>query len=54
VYFPATPIALAILLFGDVYYQENGKVKSLGLANRIIVRVSAVVILFSILSAFAE
>ena len=53
-YFLATPIALAILLFGDVYYLKNGKVKSFGLANKIIAGLIAVVILFRIFSTFAK
>ena len=53
-YFLATPIALAILLFGDVYYQKNGKVKSFGLANKIIAGVIAIGVLFKIFITFAK
>ena len=53
-YFTITPVALAILLFGDVYYERNGKVKSFGLANKIIAGVIAVVILFRIFIAFTK
>ncbi len=51
-YFLVTPVAIAILLFGDVYYQKKGKVKSFGLANRIVAGVIAAFILFRIVSAF--
>lgn len=44
-YFTISPIAIGILLLGDVYYQKNGKVQSFGLANRVVAGVIAVVIL---------
>jgi len=53
-YFLFTPVALAILLFGDVYYEKNGKVKSFGLANKIIAGVIAVVVLYRIFITFAK
>jgi hypothetical protein len=53
-YFLFTPVALAILLFGDVYYEKNGKVKSFGLANKIIAAVIAIVILVRIFIAFTK
>ena len=53
-YFTISPIAIGILLFGDVYYQKKGEVKSFGLANRIVAGVIAVFILFRILGAFTQ
>lgn len=41
-YIVFAPIALCILIFGDVYYQKKGKVKSFGLANRIVAGIIAV------------
>jgi Na+/glutamate symporter len=35
-YFVMPPVAIALLLFGDVYYQKKGEVKSFGIANRIV------------------
>lgn len=43
-YFTLTPIALGILLFGDVYYQSNGVVKSFGVLNRIAAMLVGVII----------
>ena len=48
IYFPLQPIAIAILLFGDVYYLKKGEVKSFGLANRIIAGLAAIAILCKI------
>ncbi len=52
-YFTISPIAIAILLFGDVYYPSKGQVKSFGLANRIVAGIIAVAILWRVLSASA-
>lgn len=35
-YFTVTPVALGLLLFGDIYYQKRGEVASFGMANRIV------------------
>ena len=29
-------VAIGILLFGDVYYEKKGEVKSFGIANRVV------------------
>jgi hypothetical protein len=31
-----TPIAIGLLLFGDVYYEKRGQLKSFGIVNRIV------------------
>lgn len=36
IYFSFIPIALGLLISGDIYYQRNGVVRSFGLANRIV------------------
>lgn len=53
-YFTISPIAIGTLLFGDVYYQKNGEVKSFGLANRIVAGFIAVFILVRIIGALAQ
>jgi hypothetical protein len=53
-YFLLTPVALTILLFGDVYYERNGKLKSFGLANKIIAGVLGLVYLVRILVEFTK
>lgn len=40
-YLTISPIAIGILLFGDVYYQKKGKVKSFGTANRVVAGIVA-------------
>lgn len=51
-YFIFSPIAIGILLSGDVYYPRRGKVQSFGVANRIVAGILAVLILFSVINAF--
>ena len=41
-WFLFAPIAIGILLTGDVYYRKRGQVRSFGLANRIVAGVIAV------------
>jgi len=53
-YFTISPVAIGILLFGDVYYQKNGEVKSFGVANRIVAGILALFILIRIIGAFAQ
>jgi hypothetical protein len=53
-YFTIQPVAIGILLFGDVYYQKKGEVKSFGIANRIVAGIIAVFILIRIIGAFAQ
>lgn len=51
-YFIISPIAIAILLFGDVYYQKGIEIKSFGLLNRIVAGVIAVAIMASAYTQF--
>lgn len=51
-YFTISPVAILILLFGDVYYERNGEVKSFGTANRVVAGAIAVFILYRITSIF--
>jgi len=37
------PIAVGILLTGDVYYQKKGEVRSFGMANRIVAMLFALI-----------
>lgn len=54
-YFTISPIALGILLFGDVYYQKKGEVKSFGLVNRIVAGIIPLfIILFGLIGALAH
>jgi hypothetical protein len=51
-YFLITPVALVILLSGDVYYENSkGQLKSFGWANRIVAGILAAMILAGILRA---
>ena len=43
--FTISPVAIGILLFGDIYYQKKGDVKSFGLLNRIVAGIIAIPIL---------
>ena len=43
--FTISPVAIGILLFGDIYYQKKGEVKSFGLLNRIVAGIIAIPIL---------
>jgi len=42
-WFLFAPVAIGVLLTGDVYYQNKGEVRSFGLANRIVAGVIAVI-----------
>ena len=53
-YITITPIAITILLLGDVYYKKRGKVKSFGIANRIVAGLIALVILWNIARLFTQ
>jgi hypothetical protein len=52
-YFLFSPIAVGILLFGDIYYEKKGVVKSFGLANRIVAGLIAVAFLYNVFKAFS-
>jgi len=52
-YFTLSPIAIGILLFGDVYYQKQGVVKSFGVANRVVAGVIAIAFLYNLFRAFS-
>ena len=43
------PIAIGLLILGDVYYQDKGQVKAFGLANRIAAGLLAIAILYGLL-----
>ena len=53
-YITITPIAITILLLGDVYYKKRGKVKSFGMANRIVAGLIALVLLWNIARLFTQ
>jgi hypothetical protein len=53
-YFTISPVAIFILLFGDVYYVKKGEVTSFGLANRIVAGIIAVFILIQIVGALSQ
>lgn len=53
-YFTITPVAIGILLFGDVYYVKKGEVVSFGIANRIVAGMLAVYILIKIFGNFTQ
>ena len=40
-YFVFQPLAIGILVTGDVYYPKNGEVHSFGIANRIVAGLTA-------------
>jgi len=50
-YFVLSPVAIALLLSGDVYYQKKGEVKSFGMANRIVAGIIAALWLYGIFQA---
>ena len=41
VYCLFSPVAILILLFGDIYYVKNNEVESFGVANRIVAGIIA-------------
>jgi len=47
-YLLLTPLAILLLLFGDVYYVKDGRVVSFGLANRIVAGLIALGILYNL------
>ncbi len=47
-YFTLTPIALGILLFGDIYYPKRGEILGFGIANRIVAGILAVFFLYRV------
>ena len=44
-------VAIGLLLFGDIYYQSKGEVKSFGAANRVVAGILAAFILYSVVRA---
>jgi len=50
-YLTVTPVAVGILLFGDVYYQKKGDLKSFGRANRIVAGLIAAVLFYNVASS---
>ncbi len=53
-YLIVTPAALGILMFGDVYYEKRGELKSFGLANRIVAGIFGVFFVLSLISAIIK
>lgn len=53
-YFTFTPVALAILICGDVYYRKYGAVRSFGLANRIVALVLGLLILTAVIRNYFQ
>jgi hypothetical protein len=49
-YFICWPVAFGILIFGDVYYQKDGKLRSFGPANRIVAASIPLVATYAFLS----
>ncbi len=47
-YFTISPVALGILIFGDIYYMKKGKVVSFGMANRIVAGLIGIVFIASL------
>ena len=48
-YFTINPVALGILVFGDIYYVKKDKVVSFGIANRVVAGLIGIFALYSIL-----
>lgn len=44
-------VAIGLLLFGDIYYEKKGEVKSFGTANRVVAGILMVFILYSVFTA---
>jgi len=49
-WFVFSPIAIGILLSGDVYYRRKGQVRNFGLANRVVAGLTAPLWLLALLS----
>jgi hypothetical protein len=48
------PIAIGILLTGDVYYRKKGEVRGFGIANRILAGMIAVLWLVAIIQGLVD
>ena len=46
-------VAIGLLLFGDIYYQKKGELKSFGVANRVVAGIIAALVLYGVLQALA-
>lgn len=44
-------VAIGLLLFGDIYYQKKGEVKSFGVANRVVAGIIAALVLYGLFRA---
>jgi hypothetical protein len=53
-YFTITPVALGILIFGEVYYQKKGKIKKFGLANKIVAGILGVILMTKTWGSFSD
>ena len=43
----ANMVAIGLLLFGDIYYQRKGEVRSFGVANRVVAGIIAALWLYA-------
>ena len=53
-WFVFAPIAVVILITGDVYYRKKGQVRAFGMANRVVAGLLALLWLYLIIRAIAE
>ncbi len=53
-YFTLTPVALGILLFGNVYYIKKGQVVSFGIANKIIAGIIGAIWIINMFSLISK
>ena len=47
-YFTLSPIAIGLLIFGDIYYERQGELRSFGIANRVVAGLIAIGLLIKI------
>ncbi len=53
-YFTIAPVAIILLVSGDVYYTKRGELKSFGLANRIVAGIIGVMIFIKFIGMFVS
>ena len=53
-WFVFAPIAVVILITGDVYYRKKGEVRAFGMANRVVAGLLALLWLYAIIRATAD
>ncbi|MFT5219247.1 MAG: hypothetical protein ACI822_001565 [Gammaproteobacteria bacterium] len=49
-YFTMMPVALLLLLFGDIYYRKKDKIVSFGIINRIVAGLVAVIFIQQVIA----